>query len=486
MSKWRYILQSVPDGEFIDLDVPLTNVSVTKSISSPGSITGTIPVVYAALRKSNNELAIQEWGTVLHIEEDGEILQSGIIDALEIDGQSLTIQAGGFSMLPTDLPWTGKDRNYISADPLDVLRDIWAHIESFKNGGLGVTVDPLKSNKRVGIPETPTYTKAVAAEKNAQARYVNEQQRATVLTAAVDLAKKTLFQACKVSPVGQVILSASAPSGNKKVRGNLWLESDQDNAPAHIPKTDWVKITRNTVIDARIADYLMATKRATEHKTVLSAAKTLASNTTTARKDLSDEQAVPLTLAWWQTDNLATVINDLVDDTGFEYAEHSYWSGDTIKHQLKLGTPLGGRKNDLRFEIGVNVTSSPRISLDDYASEVLMFGAGEGSSRIRGHITAPTNRLRRVAVRTDQGITSKARAENAARPLLRDFSGDRSIDALTVNDHPLAPLGTFLPGDQIRVTGNAGWAQDIDMWVRIEELTSTPDSNTIELKVRSL
>ena len=38
------------------------------------------------------------------------------------------------------------------------------------------------------------------------------------------------------------------------------------------------------------------------------------------------------------------------------------------------------------------------------------------------------------------------------------------------------------PGDEIYVTGDAGW-QDLDMWVRITELSINPDNSEITLKV---
>ncbi|MFF5793673.1 hypothetical protein ACFY5D_16630 [Paeniglutamicibacter sp. NPDC012692] len=484
---WRYIAQSVPSGEFIDLDLPLTNVSVTKAISGPGSITGTIPIEYAALRKSNGQLALREWGTMIHIEEDGVILQSAIVDQLEIDGDQLTLQAGGFSMMPNATPWLGNTKNYINADPLDILRDIWDHIQSQPNGDLGMTLDPLKSPARVGIPEAKNLTAAKGFEAKAKLLYENEVKRSEAYAKDVETAKKAVFYTANVTPVGQIYVAKSAPSGDKKARGNIWIDSDSNNAPYTVIGSTWEppKVFESEIqtLATRINTYVLATKQLADHKQVLANAKENLSKATEKRKELSDGEAKPIRLAWWETDNLQTVINDLVDSAPFEYAERSHWDGEEIKYHLDLGYPaIGSRKENARFEIGVNVSTTPRISLDDYASEVLMFGAGEGSARVRGHLTTPTDRLRRVAVKTDQSITSTARAETVARPLLKELNGDRSIDSLTIIDHPLAPLGTFQPGDQIRVIGDAGWG-DLDMWVRILELTSTPDNNSISLKV---
>lgn len=487
---WRYILQSVPDGEFIDLDAPLSGVSVTKAISGPGSITASIPLEYATLKKSNGMPSIQEWGTMIHVEEDGVILQSAIIDQIDVDGHTLTLSAGGFSMIANEQPWEGPDKNYIHADALDVFRDIYAQLQSDPQGDLGITVDDLSSAARVGLRETDAYRDAKTKEAKAKAHYEFEQKQSALHAKTLFDAKQAVFTTAKVSPIGQIYIATTAPTGTKKAVGNLWVESDQANKPWKYVKAGdkWVAITLTagemTTLAAKIGTYITVTSVVAAHKLILAKAKEAYDKAVTHRKDISDQAAQPLTLAWWQTDNLQQIINDLTENSNFEYAERSYWSDDVIKYHIDLGYPsLGGRKNDLRFEIGVNVTAIPRIALDDYASSIMLYGAGEGSKRVVGVVSTPTGRLKRVSVQTNQALTNKVRAESTARNLLKDMSGERSIDSLTVIDHSLAPLGTFQPGDQIRVTGSAGWANDLDLWVRILELTSTPDDNTITLKV---
>ncbi len=240
---WRYLLQSVPDGEFIDLDVPLTDVSITQAINAPGSISGALPIIYGSLRKSNNELAISEWGSMIHVEEDGKILQSAIVDSIELDGQSLIISGGGFSMIPNDLPWLGKDKAYIDEDPLNILRDIWEHIESQPNGSIGVAVDPLSSRARVGIPETRELTLAKLKEANEKWLYDKELQRQASLNNSLTIDKKNIFSACKVSPVGQIYIAASAPTGAQKAKSNIWLEADNAHQPYKVVGSTWTKIT---------------------------------------------------------------------------------------------------------------------------------------------------------------------------------------------------------------------------------------------------
>lgn len=359
---WRFILQRVPSGEFVDMDLPLMNASISTAINAPGSITGTLPSEYASLVGPDGDLAIQEWGTMIHAELDGEIVQSAIVDNIEMDGDSLRLDAGGWSMIAKDTPWLGNAQSFVQVDPLTVLRSIWNHIQSYPDSNLGVEVDMLHSPVRVGTAVSTTEFTTGAGE------------------------------------------AVSFESG-------------------------------------------------------------------------------PLKLNWWETNDLQAVIDELATNTPFQYMEHSYWEGEVIKHRLKLGYPtIGTRREHARFEIGLNVKAVPKVMLGDYASEVIVYGAGEGSSKVNGRVTAQTGRLRRVRIQTDKGLTSSTRATQAARPILDELIGKREIDSLTVMSTDLAPVGTYGPGDEIYVSGDTGWA-DLDMWVRISELTINPDNTEITLKV---
>ena len=208
--------------------------------------------------------------------------------------------------------------------------------------------------------------------------------------------------------------------------------------------------------------------------------------TTGAGEDVSFVSG-PFRLAWWSTEDLGKVFNDLASSTPFEYAERSAWESpdsEVLVHRLQLGYPsIGARKPDLRFEIGVNVTAAPNVSTTDYASEVMLLGAGDGSARIKSdRLTNDTGRLRRVHVATDKSLKSKTAATAAARPILSSFSPAQSIETLEVVDHPGAPFGSFAPGDVIFVQGDAGWA-DLALWVRIHEITIDGNTGGMSLKV---
>lgn len=482
MSEWRYLLQSVPDKEFIDLDVPLTNVTLTDAINAPGDISGTLPIEYSALQKSNGELAIREYGTMLHVERDGEIISSGIIDTIGIQNETLSISAGGFSVYPSDQPYLGKKKTYISTDPAQVIRDCWAYLLSFPDSLPDVSIDTITTDIRVGKPEGRNLTNAktkLTAEKKKLEQLEKDVQTSNAQVAA---AKKAVFTAAKRKSVGEIIEQSTTPSGKKASKNNLFRDTDDSKIFYH-SGTTWVEVTTNTAaINTAITNYRLkktaydaAVQKVKNQKTVI---KTIEDQI----RDLSEEEAEPLVLSWDTTDDLQTVIGDMVEQSGIEFRERSSWSGDDIHYRLQMGNPIGTRRTNIYFEIGPNVSVVPSVKFTEYASGVLVLGAGEGEKRVRKEKHSDTGGLRKVVVQAAPQATSTAKADSEAKRFLKEAQAQRTIDQITVINHSLAPFGTFSPGDEIRVTGDAGWA-DLDTWVRIKKITYSPDIDTADLEV---
>lgn len=483
MSEWRYLLQSVPDKEFIDLDVPLTNVTLTDAINAPGDISGTLPVEYSALQKSNGTLAIREYGTMLHVERDGEIISSGIIDTIEIQNDSLSISAGGFSVYPSEQPYLGKKKTYVSTDPAKVIRDCWSYLLSFPDSLPDVSIDSITTDVRVGKPEGRNLTNA-KTKLTAEKKKLEQLEKAVQTSnAQVSTAKKAVFTAAKRKSIGEIIEQSSKPSGKKAAKNNLFRDTDDSKIFYH-NGTAWVEITTGTAaINTAITNYRSkktaydsAVQKVKDQKTVI---KTVEDQV----RDLSEEEAEPLILDWSETDDLQKVIGDMVEQSGIEYRERSSWSGDDIHYRLQMGNPIGARRTNIHFEIGQNVSVVPSVKFTEYASGVLVLGAGEGEKRVRKEKHSNTGGLRKVVVEAAPQATSTAKADSEAKRFLKEAQAQRTIDQITVINHSLAPFGTFSPGDEIRVTGDAGW-QDLDTWVRIEKITYSPDTDTAELEVQ--
>lgn len=146
----RIIAQRILTDEIISWDVPMSNASLIRELSGPGGLRGIIAPDRAYLRGADGKPLLREWSTALYYESSGQIRGGGIVTRLaENDEGKLEVEAPGFSTYPTGIPYTSIHRPGLGADPLDVLRHLWAHVQSFPDADLGVTVDSLDSGAKL-------------------------------------------------------------------------------------------------------------------------------------------------------------------------------------------------------------------------------------------------------------------------------------------------------------------------------------------------
>lgn len=149
---WRYIAQRLTGdgaGEFLTMDLPLKGVAVTKTLSGPDQITGTIAPEIGLLRDDSGRLLLEEWSTALYAEQDGKIRGGAILTGSSFDGPSWRVDSIGFAGYPQGMPYTSATF-FVEADPADIYRHIWEHLQSQPDGNLGVVVDPTTTAKRIG------------------------------------------------------------------------------------------------------------------------------------------------------------------------------------------------------------------------------------------------------------------------------------------------------------------------------------------------
>ena len=178
------------------------------------------------------------------------------------------------------------------------------------------------------------------------------------------------------------------------------------------------------------------------------------------------------------TQDLAKTIEDLAGDTPFDFAEESRWVGESIRHRIRLGYPsLGVTRNDFVLDTRVNTSVLPALGFDgeDYASEVLLIGAGEGRDAITAHVPSRGGRLRRVAIVADKSVRSQKTAARVAREELAARTAEGAISNLVVVDSPAAPLDVLNLGDTIPVVGPLATGAYLDHMVRVVEITRPLD-----------
>lgn len=360
-SRWRYLAQRMTGngpGDFIHLDLPLQDVEFTKTLSGFNSLTAKISPEFPSLKAADGEPILDEWGTVIWADNDGEVT-GGILKHSGFQGHEWTLECVGFAGYSDGMPWVSSDAdNYlgVEVDPLDVVRVIWNHIQSKPGGNIGLEIDQLKTGLKIGV-------KLEQVEFDTQA-------------------------------------------------GPVSFESG------------------------------------------------------------------PVQLNWYSNHNLAEDLNNLATATPFDWREQHWWDGETIRHRLEIGYPtLGLRKDYLRFAIGENV-AIPAIDRegDDYASEVLVLGSGDGRAMLRGSSSRPVSKLRRVAVISDSSLGSVKQTNARAE---QEMSWRADIDDFTelqVLNTPHAPLGSVDPGDEILIQGDAGW-RSLETWVRVLTVKVAPNSS---------
>lgn len=379
----RFIVQSILSGEFLSWDLELSEPDVTLALSGPTAITGTLQPEDPATRELLLSGGFEPWACWIHLEIDGEIRASGILQPYQADGEVLSIEAAGVSTYPHGIPYL-QELSGIQIDPADVIRAIWEHLQSYPDAKLGVTVlgsTPVKLG-------TPEHTEP------------------------------------EIDPeTGQVKL-------------------DDDGHPVY-----------RTVEEA------------------------------------------PYELLWWDGTDCGSEIDSLVSQGAFDYVERCAWSDESktsVKHWIEIGYPRVGCRyvdgSGPRFASGENVYNIiPVEEVDDlYASQVLAFGAGEGSEQVVGYAGRPlTRRLRRVAIVQDKTITDPARATAAAASELERRQGlidvtDMEVDAR----HPNAVFGSYQVGDDVLIDVDVAWFGRLRQYERILSITYDPNGESVRLELR--
>lgn len=361
MAEWRYFATTLHgDGTetLLSSDVPLTDVSITKTLSGVDALDASLPVELAHLKDDNGAPIFREWSTALYAEKDGFIRAGVILQSMTVEDGRVTLHGEGFAGYINGMPYEG-DVSYIDADPLVIARHIWEHAQSFDGGNIPVVLDTTTSPVRIGTEE-----------------------------------REVDFQ----TQEGETVQFESGP----------------------------------------------------------------------------------YRLNFWSTHNLGGEFEALSEETPFDWREHHEWVGDTIRHRIELGYPeLGAHRDDMRFVYGENVVVPLRMDFngEDYASEVVVLGAGEGRTMIRQRSKVATlQRLRRVTVIQAKEASSGRRARSIADAELIYRYGDGDVASVVVRDHDNAPIAAIQPGDWILVQNHGGgWGGDAFLWVRVLEISYSPE-----------
>jgi hypothetical protein len=443
-----------------------------------------LPLDYLSKKASDGLPLLLEWGTLIIAEENGSVKAVGLLDDVSLDGKQIKVSAGGYSMR-TKEPYNKDQVKYVSEDPIKVFKDIYAYLESLPQGNLGILIEGAsKSSGTVGTPDSPTVktitSRLDAIDKELTTLYALEKTQKQ----ALDVRVANLFKACGLYTVGKVIFEKSAPSTTKNV---VWVDRD-DNNKAYVYKSGW---QLKTGVSSQVSSFVNANQSLATTQLKAKNLRSERESLKTKLNDFDDEREVPFTMSYFETQDLSSTVETLREAGPFEFIEAPRWQadGEEIDLVVKLGAPvIGSRREDLVFELGVNVTAFPTLERTDPYTQVLVTGSGEGSQTFRRtrDIKQP-GVVHRTKVITDKDLTTReliVTAVNKHANSIRTQQGF-TISSLTVTDHSFARLTAFDLGDEIRVTGTLPDNTDLDLWVRITSITHASDT-TLELEVVTL
>jgi hypothetical protein len=166
-SSWVYYAQRAVTGTWLDrAGLPLENVSMTWDLTAD-TLTADIAPAIALAAAADGRPLLDEWSTLIYAVADGQIRWGGIHTHSDFTGPTWAVTATGFRGYPPGQPYTGPDTLRTGMDPLDGIRLLWAHLQSFPAGNLHLTVDATThSAARLGTPAVAAHgtVAAVAAQ----------------------------------------------------------------------------------------------------------------------------------------------------------------------------------------------------------------------------------------------------------------------------------------------------------------------------------
>lgn len=179
-------------------------------------------------------------------------------------------------------------------------------------------------------------------------------------------------------------------------------------------------------------------------------------------------------------EQLASVVN------GFDFELEAGGSFGAFTKTLQVWYPQRGRKTDIVWEVGKNV------QLLDYTADgieranvVTAVGAGEGARMIRSHAVDSTAKLRIERIEQFKDVNNSTTLTAHAQAALNFYKNSKRSARVQVVNQADAPLGSYIPGDQVRLRVSRGYL-DIDEFWRIMSYTVQPDDSGSEIVTAEL
>lgn len=470
----RFVVERALTKQVLTYEAP--NVgweSITRKLSAVGTMVLTVPVSVQTMIAADGEELFLEWSSIVSLVDEDQIRFRGIV--VNIDGATIEVASMGAYL--HGMPFEGDPYYGAKVDPAAVVRMLWAHVQSFPDSDLGITVvgsTPI----RTGTYSTQNKTDAIAAYNAAVKAYNRESAQLKGLRDIVAASRRAYSALVTQRTAASRDLTAA-----KKIKPKN--QAAIDRAQTALNAADNAKAIQNAVIADQQGDVDAQAKVVASAKQ----AKDSAYATKVAASKQAKDDGGAYTLLWWEAPDCGQAVDDLAQRTPFDWVEQHYWSGDQPATRIRIAYPRVGRRldgaGDPTFVQGINMSEPlvPRVDGDDFANSVFGVGAGEGVGSIRRVITRRNGRLRRVAAFQSKDIKTNTDMESRMRAELNARQNVLAVESVTVRDHPSSPRGSFSLGDDVFLRGRTRYFGDFKLWHRIVGITERPNGSS-ELQVQ--
>jgi hypothetical protein len=138
--------------EIIETELPIEIDGIERRLSAPSVLSGSITNKVKRLKNAGRPI-FEPWNTViLAVAGDDDIRGYGAYRDATFNGAVWELDIAGLSSYPEGMPYIGIE-SFINADPLDIYRYIWFHLQAIQGGNIGVVLDQTTHTPvRVGTP----------------------------------------------------------------------------------------------------------------------------------------------------------------------------------------------------------------------------------------------------------------------------------------------------------------------------------------------
>ena len=486
-------------GELIRPEIDVIEGSDAQVLNGPGDIEFKVaPELHGAVDDHGDPIFGKRKTLVVVERANGTIRQVGLVDELSPEEDHLLVSCGGYSMLAAQSgPWEGHQGYYVSMDPVALFRRLWTQVQSYRNSSLGVRVTgSTSSGSSVGYAGSARWRSAQRDYDRYMPSLSKWESRVVARERTLAQRKEAMFKATGLKRVGDVRETDNGDNPPDdpgfKADSTLWIRKDRGELGRWGRAYRW---RNGRWVSQSQADN--AVRRYRGYVSTLQAAKDEVAEIKYKLEPIEerlekykDEAKEEYSLYFWQNHDLGKVIEDLTAMGPFEFREESYWSGDNLDLQIRVGAPrVGVRRPELHLEMGVNILELPAVEYGELHTGVALFGAGEGSEVLSEQRSwNPKHAVRSILTETDKDAHTRALVRNRANALMNQVRANAGLGFtdLVIHHDEACPEGSFRVGDELYVAGELSSGERHEGWVRVLEMSHSWGSNTTSIEVEQI